>query len=328
MNALPDELQCVIASFLLPTDCANYRLIGKRYANIGAEPLFSTFRFNASERSYKRFTPHLNPSILPYAQIESVRTLEYTGDPYEDDEIPFHDGSCETRMLFEALIAFASAGVPIATLRARELVIGAFAEDNWMWHVSRGCRSVTTAEIQLSSPANYRNWPNCFQKDNNLKEFFEGFSNVTSMRLSFGPEDRLYRPPSFYLLDTITPPQHVWPALTRLTLVCTCLRVQVRALEEFVAPHRRRLRCLELRQLSTYSEEATETEDWGEQQERTRKYWRGILNTFEGFEQLIRGCVLEASNVGKEQCQSWTVVTAGGKVDIQTNVREWLVDRI
>ncbi|KAH7073156.1 hypothetical protein FB567DRAFT_194177 [Paraphoma chrysanthemicola] len=323
MDALPDELQCVVASFLPPTDCASYRLIGKRFANIGAEVLFSTFRFNASWRSYERFSTRL---ILLYAKY--VRTLQYLGYPYPDDEFPCGNSSIEEQTLWQALIAFASADIPITTLRARELVIGAFSEDNFLSHVTQVCASVTTAEIQLSSPADYRNSPISYQTQLNLVGFLGGLWNVTNLRLSFGPEDRLFRPKSFYVLDTITPPQHVWPSLTSLSLVCTCLLVQVSALEELLAPHRRRLQCLELRELSTYSGEDTEVEEWGIQQEQRRKYWRGIVDVFEGFEQLIRGCVLEASHVGEEQCKSWTVVTAGGEVDIKTNVREWLVDQI
>jgi hypothetical protein len=54
MQTLPAELHLSIAQHLHSDDLPTYRLIAKRYATIGAELIFSVFKFDGYPESLQR----------------------------------------------------------------------------------------------------------------------------------------------------------------------------------------------------------------------------------------------------------------------------------
>jgi hypothetical protein len=304
MESLPDELQCAIAS-LLPTttDLAAYRLVGKRFAHIGAESLFERFECGPNTSTLTRLH-HLLQSPLG----RCVKTIDYKGTPAFHDPMTPHGHAFDVQVFEKVVKGF---GQQLRTLWVPNIRPEVFAEavDEEFVLV---CKRLTCLTLCFDRPPQQTSRRTARLKqdlEKKLCRILRGLGNVDDLTLHLddslgesGSVERLHR------LSDVIPMECVWSNLRRFEIYAFV--TTPKDLVHLLKAHKDTLRCVHLDHIVLNLREG---EDGG-------RAWREVFEVLRGMEELDHGTVLARD--GKGEREAWMIKGSSGRdVVIMTNLR-------
>jgi hypothetical protein len=150
MDTLSDEIHCIIAKYLgeQHMGAANYRLINKRCANIGAQYLFDHFLCKPSTQCLERLRYFQRANFNRH-----IRTIDWTSDPdsaHHEDET-----NLGSRVHIFRDIVLASPNM--TTLGALQLRYETFFDRNYSLNFAQACKNLTYLDLKFfASEADFK----------------------------------------------------------------------------------------------------------------------------------------------------------------------------
>jgi hypothetical protein len=222
MDSLPDETLLTIASFIDPdnwrsTQFANFRLVSRRYARIGAQVMFESFQFHPTTFALERMR-----GVVATGLDRWITCLDYDGDTVDRNG---NHSALQTTVFGDIVLGLARAESNFTWVAAWNLHAAVFS----VVDLAPACSNITMLDLHFSG---FTLTPEFLPR---VKEFTQSLVQLEMLTLSFGFLDyeRDHDPPR---LDT-----HAWPKLR-----CMVLEYVVARESEMVAllqNHAATLRC-------------------------------------------------------------------------------------
>jgi hypothetical protein len=329
MDSLPDELHLMILSFLDPkewrvTKYAQYRLISRRFAAIGAQKMFESFQFRPTTTALVRMNNMIDAGLARYIQtldFEGEVDLERQSPDHTNYLVPVKTEELRFQIFREIMHGFAHAKSPVEWIGAHHFPSSFFREDNMPTAFSH----VKNLDLRIDAGPKV----DAHRGVQRLRHYVESLSRVEMMDLAFGEEkDWLasrYKPPM--LQDVIPLDGFRWTKLR-----CLCLEYLMITDAEVIsllAAHAATLKCFHFKGFRMVRGKIVALND----RDFQRKWWEneqlGWRNT---FAQIARMEVLKHASLSslsprvQEEEKVWKVKMQndGRTIDVKTDLVKWL----
>lgn len=316
MESLPDELNCMIASYFdNGTDSGNFRLTSKYCARVGAETHFENFPFGHGTFD-DAITRMQNLASSPFVKL--IKSLDYDQMPEPTTSDERRD---QARLLTRIARGFWAAGAPIELLQAQRLSFAFFSDEFSSEGVSDDfattCSGVKDLSLSfIADPQVVRNRQRHAVKrtEVNLRGYMEKLEHLE--RLSVSYEEWDFKRTGHCLKD-IVPLGRKWKRLRSIQL--DWMYVDGQDLVEIMRNHADTLTCVHFSGMALRS--TLEHDGRGESR---AQQWKKVFEQI-GKMSLNHGCVFEGYRWVNEEESEWVVKGDGGReVMIKTDLLKYL----
>jgi hypothetical protein len=315
MQALPDELHLSIAHFLPPKDLLTYRLISKRFAIIGAELIFSVFKFDGYAETlhrlngyYKRHITALDFDCLPKSDLVPVNNWKV--EPY-----------IGTDVFVEVLEVCSRAGVRLTDMTAGHIPLSFFKPNTFPPIFSSACAQITQLSLNICGDT--------LEGSGTLRQFLASLTNLQSLTLHFGPQSQVLEVNGRGVLspryDRSGPRAFLYNAFPRgrTWLKLRILSVQyVKAATDdlvfLIRDHKQTLQELHLAHIKLDRPAVSKKFGW------SVAMWRRVFSELGEMENLEGASVFQWIRPSFTDRSTWTVDTARRSVKVPTNLTQIL----
>jgi hypothetical protein len=330
MDTLSDELHCMIAKYLGEElmGAANYRLINKRCANIGARYLFDHFLCRPSTQCQERLL-HLQQANLN----RHIRIIDWTSDPdsahYEDET----NLGLRVRTFRDIVLASPN----VTTLAALQLRYETFFDQNYSLDFAEACKNLTSLDLRFfASEADFKaclyDGAKRAEFQRNLKEVLVHTRYLTVLGLCLG-HAKYWRNELIWVrlcLSHIIPTDKIWAKLQVLELCC--VGIMEHDFVQLLAAHSGTLMSVYLEESLLLDPNGAISEDsswhrYGTVMPKWKKLaWRSVFAQFEAMEKVTEVAVDEIaypSQVDDEE--KMTLRSRSGRnISVKTNLKMFL----
>jgi hypothetical protein len=329
MDTLPDELHLAILTFLDPdewrmTKYAQYRLVNRRFAALGAQMMFESFQFRPTTTAID-----LMNNVVAAGLARYVKTLDYDGKVIHESQSPDHTNDSvlvyaeqmRVQNYREIVHGFAAAKSPIDWISAQHCPPLFFREDN-----------MPATFTQLKN-LDLHIYPD--PKDNThrgvqrLRHFVKSLPRLEMMTLAFGEygdwEAKRFQ---FPMLRNIIPLDGFsWPKLRVLYL--EFLMIAEAEVVSILAAHAATLKCFHFQGFRIVRTKilATNERDFQRQWwENEQSVWRNIFAQIARMD-VLQHATLSSLNLRRRQEEKvWKVKmeSDGRTIDVTTDLAKFL----
>lgn len=304
MIPIPNELLSEIASYLQDrTDCGNYRLVNKRFAEIGAAHFFHVFPCKptmATLEKMKSIIYNTNPKFKA-----SVKVLDYEGRREEDYVNQSHQKP-EFTFIREIVEGFVAAS-PITEFRATELRHGLILPENFDASFRDTCINLTSVDIHMYCSKGPYGDSTCFigEEHRTLHDFLMSLRKLKSLKIGF--KGKAY--PKQYEASSMITLQQPWPLLQKLHL--ECMMIPPKVAFTLLKNHEATLKCFHLNGLyvpRSHFGFIAQVEEW-----------HRVFKQMESINHLQHG-TLNMNAFERDHNFRYTIQVGGRSVEINTNM--------